>query len=178
MCGILPTLLLAWVQKRAEKCTHATDFRSLRGFWIPSVRVGRKICPHALEKPAQVSAGQRQVSARSPTLQIHSTTHIQGSTIHNCIRLFWTNSEVSGIYRSLSSDWLRSLRSAWHRSWQIRQPAAQSKLRELRQRARSACFVPVMRKMQNNRDFTLSPLDGPLPHEKSAQHVERFCFWS
>ena len=26
----------------------------------------------------------------------------------------------------------------------IRQPAAQSKLRELRQRARSACFVPVV----------------------------------
>ena len=51
---------------------------------------------------------------------------------------------MSGIYRSLSSDWLRSLRSAGHRSWQIRQPAAQSKLRELRQRARSACFVPVM----------------------------------
>ncbi|WP_418306121.1 hypothetical protein, partial [Phocaeicola sp.] len=39
---------------------------------------------------------------------------------------------------------------------QIRQPAAQSKLRELRQRARSACFVPVMQKMQNNRNFTLS----------------------
>ncbi|WP_417172086.1 hypothetical protein, partial [Alistipes putredinis] len=39
----------------------------------------------------------------------------------------------------------------------IRQPAAQSKLRELRQRARSACFVPVMQKMQNNRNFTLSP---------------------
>ena len=35
----------------------------------------------------------------------------------------------------------RSLPSAGHRSWQIRQPAAQSKLRELRQRARSACFV-------------------------------------
>ena len=64
---------------------------------------------------------------------------------------------MSGIYRSLSSDWLRSLRSAGHRSWQIRQPAAQSKLRELRQRARSACFVPVIRKTQNNRNFTLSP---------------------
>ena len=36
------------------------------------------------------------------------------------------------------------MRSAGHRSWQIRQPAAQSKLRELRQRARSACFVPVV----------------------------------
>ncbi|WP_418634159.1 hypothetical protein, partial [Segatella hominis] len=43
---------------------------------------------------------------------------------------------------------------------QIRQPAAQSKLRELRQRARSACFVPVMQKMQNNRNFTLSPENG------------------
>ncbi len=51
---------------------------------------------------------------------------------------------MSGIYRSLSSDLQRSLRSAGHRSWQIRQPAAQSKLRELRQRARSACFVPVV----------------------------------
>ena len=30
---------------------------------------------------------------------------------------------------------------------QIRQPAPQSKLRKLRQRACSACFVPVMRKM-------------------------------
>ena len=47
---------------------------------------------------------------------------------------------------------------ARHRKWQIREPAAQSKLRELRQRARSACFVPVMQIMQNNRDFTLSPL--------------------
>ena len=50
----------------------------------------------------------------------------------------------------------RSLHSAGHRSWQIRQPAAQSQLRELRQRARSACFVPVIRKTQNNRNFTLS----------------------
>ena len=32
----------------------------------------------------------------------------------------------------------------------------QSKLSELRQRARSACFVPVIRKTQNNRNFTLS----------------------
>ena len=68
---------------------------------------------------------------------------------------------MSGIYRSLSSDWLRSLRSAGHRSWQIRQPAAQSKLRELRQRDRSACFVPVIRKTQNNRNFTLSPFYQP-----------------
>jgi hypothetical protein len=51
---------------------------------------------------------------------------------------------------------LRFFNRAGHRSWQIRQPAAQSKLRELRQRARSACFVPAMQKMQNNRDFTLS----------------------
>ena len=43
-----------------------------------------------------------------------------------------------------------------HRSWQIRQPAAQSQLRELRQWSGSVCFVPVMQKMQNNRDFTLS----------------------
>ena len=47
-----------------------------------------------------------------------------------------------------------------HRSWQIRQPAPQSKLRELRQRARSACFVPVIRKTQNNRNFTLSRFDA------------------
>ena len=46
---------------------------------------------------------------------------------------------------------------AGHRSRQIRQPAAQTKLRELRQRTRYACFVPMMQKMQNNRDFTLSP---------------------
>ena len=56
--------------------------------------------------------------------------------------------------------------SAGHRSWLIRQPAAQSKLRELRQRAYDrykgpldhllialyACFVPVIRKTQNNRN--------------------------
>ena len=71
---------------------------------------------------------------------------------------------MSGIYRSLSSDWLRSLRSTGHRSWQIRQPAAQSKLHELRQKARSACFVPVIRKTQNNRNFTLSRTHGFMHH--------------
>ena len=45
---------------------------------------------------------------------------------------------------SLSSDLQRSLHSAGHRSWRIRQPAPQSKPRELRQRARATCFVPVM----------------------------------
>ena len=50
---------------------------------------------------------------------------------------------MSAIYRSLSSDLQRSLRSAGRRSWRIRQPAAQSKLRELRQRARATCFVPL-----------------------------------
>ena len=45
---------------------------------------------------------------------------------------------------------------AGHWSWQKRQPAPQSKLRELRQRARSACFVPMMQKIKNNRDFQLS----------------------
>ena len=79
---------------------------------------------------------------------------------------------MSGIYRSLSSDWLRSLRSAGHRSWQIRQPAAQSKLRELRQRARSACFVPVIRKTQNNRDFTLSHFH-PLEHARAGRTKKR-----
>ena len=73
--------------------------------------------------------------------------------------------------RTISSGLQRSLRSAGHRSWQIRQPAAQSKLRELRQRAparckgppdhlptaRYTCFVPVMKKIQNIRDFTLIP---------------------
>ena len=75
-----------------------------------------------------------------------------------CFQIYFLehSSEVSGIYRSLFSDWPRSLLSAGHRSWRIRRPAAQSKLRELRQRARSACFVPVMLKIQNNRDFTLS----------------------
>ena len=43
-----------------------------------------------------------------------------------------------------------------HRSWQIRQPAPQSKLLKRRQRACSACFVPVMQKMQINRNFPLS----------------------
>ena len=52
------------------------------------------------------------------------------------------SSELSGIYRSLSSDWLRSLRSAVYRSWQIRQPAPQSKLRELRQRTPARCKGP------------------------------------
>ena len=40
-----------------------------------------------------------------------------------------------------SGEGKRPLRSAGRRSWQVRRPAAQSKLRELRQRARSACFV-------------------------------------
>ena len=44
----------------------------------------------------------------------------------------------------LSSGLQGSLRSTGQLSWRISQPAAQSKLRELRQRARSACFVPVM----------------------------------
>ena len=60
--------------------------------------------------------------------------------------------------RTISSGLKRSLHSAGHRIWQIRQPPPQSKLRELRQwaPARYACFVPVMQKMQNNWDFTLS----------------------
>lgn len=44
-----------------------------------------------------------------------------------------------------------------HRSRQIRQPAAQSKLREPFDVAHAAYFVPMMRKIKNNRDFTLSP---------------------
>ncbi|MCI6169209.1 MAG: hypothetical protein MR678_04640, partial [Muribaculaceae bacterium] len=63
--------------------------------------------------------------------------------------------------------------SAGHRSWQIRQPAAQSKLRELRQRARSACFVPVMQKMQNNRNFTLSLQDAMLCWKHLGQGRKR-----
>ena len=58
--------------------------------------------------------------------------------------------------RFLYSDLQRSLHSAGHRSWQKRQPAPQSKLRKLRQRACSACFVPVMQKMQINLLFPLS----------------------
>lgn len=65
----------------------------------------------------------------------------------------FTSSPIISDIRSSSSDSPRSLRSAGHRSWQIRRPAAQSKLRELRQRARSACFVPMMQKTQNNRDI-------------------------
>ncbi|WP_417171987.1 hypothetical protein, partial [Alistipes putredinis] len=59
---------------------------------------------------------------------------------------------------------------------QIRQPAAQSKLRELRQRARSACFVPVMQKMQNNRNFTLSRVlrsSGMTPCMEKAKPRQR-----
>ena len=52
---------------------------------------------------------------------------------------------------------MRSSHSARHRSWQIRQPAPQSKLRKLSPRACSASFVPVLQKMQINRLFTLSP---------------------
>ena len=61
--------------------------------------------------------------------------------------------------------WRRLMnKGAGNRSWQIRQPAAQSKLRELRQRARSACFVPVvainkpdfLAAIENNRNFTLN----------------------
>ena len=43
----------------------------------------------------------------------------------------------------------QTLRSAWHRSWQIRQPAPQSILRELCQRARAARFVPVAKKCKS-----------------------------
>ena len=80
---------------------------------------------------------------------------------------------MSGIFRSSSSDSPRSLRSAGHRSWQKRQPAPQSKLRELRQRARSTCFVPVIQKIKNNRNFTLSPLfrENEAPtHSSWATH--------
>ena len=42
-----------------------------------------------------------------------------------------------------SGEGKRSLGSAGCHCWQIRRPAAQSKLRELRQRARSACFGQV-----------------------------------
>ncbi|WP_417172049.1 hypothetical protein, partial [Alistipes putredinis] len=60
----------------------------------------------------------------------------------------------------------------------IRQPAAQSKLRELRQRARSACFVPVMQKMQNNRNFTLSRklCVNCVYDQKQTSHLQR-CKW-
>ena len=40
-------------------------------------------------------------------------------------------------------------------------PEFQSKLRELRQRARSACFVSVIQKIKNNRDFPLSHIKQP-----------------
>jgi hypothetical protein len=49
------------VQKRAEKCTHTTDFRSFTRFLIPSVQVGRKICPHALERQ-----GEKQAARATP----------------------------------------------------------------------------------------------------------------
>ena len=91
--------------------------------------------------------------------------------------------------------WKDLLHSAGHRSWQIRQPAAQSKLRELRQRAparckgppdhlltaRYACFVPVIRKTQNNRDFTLSHTNWISIHgfiyraKKSPKQKKKSC---
>ena len=66
---------------------------------------------------------------------------------------------------------------AGHRSRQIRQPAPQSKLRELRQRARYACFVPMIRKIKNNRDLKISPLTSFGRNDKWSDrfscHVER-----
>ena len=50
--------------------------------------------------------------------------------------------------------WKDILHSAGHRSRQIRQPPPQSKLRQ-RAPPRFTCFVPMMQKTQNNRDFTL-----------------------
>ena len=67
------------------------------------------------------------------------------------------------IYHSLFSGSLRSLLSAWHRSLQIRKQAAQNRLRKLRPRACSACFVPVLQKMQ------ITPLFYVEPY---------FCTWS
>ena len=94
------------------------------------------------------------------------------------------NLKVTRGYRwFLSSDLSRPLLRARHRNWQKRQPDPQSRLRELRQRARSACFVPVRRKMQNNRDFTLSPLfwsgqatDLRTFYEDYLKCIE-FCEW-
>ena len=55
----------------------------------------------------------------------------------------------------------RSWRSEGLHSWQLRQPTAKSKLREPFDVARAAYFVPMMRKIKNNRDFTLSPYFVP-----------------
>ena len=62
------------------------------------------------------------------------------------------------------------------------QPAAQSKLRELRPRARATCFVPVIRKTQNNRNFRLShdklSTIGKLTKRKNLNRIastEVFC---
>ncbi len=49
----------------------------------------------------------------------------------------------------------RSWRSEGLHSWQLRQPTAKSKLREPFDVARAAYFVPMMRKIKNNRDFPL-----------------------
>ena len=60
------------------------------------------------------------------------------------------------------------------------QPAAQSQLRELRQRARSACFVPVIRKTQNNRNFTLSrkkSLTRQKLAKKRGSFIWNFLMW-
>ena len=55
------------------------------------------------------------------------------------------------------------------------QPAAQSKLRELRPRARATCFVPVIRKTQNNRKLSTI---GKLTKRKNLNRIastEVFC---
>ena len=57
--------------------------------------------------------------------------------------------------RTLFCQGVITVSQEMHRSLQIRKQAAQNRLRKLRQRACSACFVPVNQKMQINLLFTL-----------------------
>ena len=92
------------------------------------------------------------------------------------------------IYHSLFSGSLRSLLSAWHRSLQIRKQAAQNRLRKLRPRACSACFVPVLQKMQITPLFYVEPYFCTLSPENANQQTfsvepdicldTYFCDWS
>ena len=80
---------------------------------------------------------------------------------YGVFELFWpasitkmTQKMMDGLRKDTICWQMNCLRSAAAGNGQ---PAAQSKLRELRQRARSACFVPVIRKTQKQPEFYVEP---------------------
>ena len=133
--------------------------------WAPSLHEMPILCSDAMRGPYFCDAPIKCRSAPENSWQITETID-QG--INATVMAF--RAQFRGV-RDIPFFIFRlaSLRSAGHCSWQIRQPEAQSKLRELRQRARSACFVPVNQKMQNNWNFTLSQNFAKVAAEVAAR---------